>query len=103
MKKKTHKTTLEDVVKAAHKAGAKVTFSLEDKKMPMRLAGDHPHVLALLDESERLNALAARWQNADPGNPIAVQVAQQQGYSMALAGAYLRCYLKGELLVKPKP
>jgi len=68
-----------------------------DTRMPQRLRGDHPHVLALLGESERLNTLAQRRRKAKHPNDLAASMATAQGYSFALAAAWLRCYLNGEV------
>ena len=75
----------------------------EKPRMPQRFPDDHPIILALLDESERCTGLAMRWVQADKPNPVAAQMLYQHGYSHALSAAWLRCYLKGELLKKPTP
>lgn len=100
MKKKQtskKKLNLEDTVKAAQAAGVKVSFSLEDTKMPVRFPCDHPLVLALLNESERLNHLAYNWRECQYPNLVASQKAEEMGWAHALSAAWLRCYLKGEL------
>ena len=94
MKKKTTKKTpmrIEDVVKAARAAGATVTCSLKDVRMPRRFPSDGPEIIRLLDESERLNALGNRWINAPKPNPIASELAFKAGWAYALAAAFLRC------------
>lgn len=86
------------MVRAARKAGAKVTFSLERKeRMPLRLPGDHEHVTMLLDESERLTEYGNRWLTCEKPNQIAAEFSLRNGWAMAAAAAWLRCKLKGEV------
>ncbi len=101
-KKRKRPSRLEDLVREARKAGAKVSVSLEDSRMPVRLPGDHPHVLLLLDESERMNAMGNRWQEAKCPNLIAADFCLRNGWAMALSAAWLRCKLRGELLPESK-
>lgn len=71
------------------------------KRMPLHLPGDHEHVTALLNESERMSAKAQSWHDAPVGNYKAYVLAMEQGWALALAAAYLRCYIKGELKCSP--
>ena len=97
------KLKLDDVVKAAQDAGAKVTFSMDPiEKMPRRYPNDPEAVTLLVAESERVNALGQRWMNAEIPNQIAAQKCLELGWAYALAAAHLRCYYNGELEKKPQ-
>ena len=65
--------------------------------MPEIFPSDPPSVIALMEEARRLNGLAHRWENAKPTNPIALNSTLAMSWSMCVAGAWLRCKLKGEL------
>jgi sugar/nucleoside kinase (ribokinase family) len=100
--KSKKKTTLKDVISAAHKEGVKVSVSLEEKpQMPLHFPGDHPHVTYLLKESERLSGRANSWLAAKTPNPVTAGHAFEAGWAFALAAAHLRCFLNGELVDKP--
>lgn len=94
---RARKPNLADLVKAAQKAGAKVSVSLEPKQMPMRFPSDPAEVRLLLEESERVSKLGNHWLNADVPNHVAAETCFRNGWAYALAGAWLRCKLKGEL------
>ena len=97
-KTRKKKLTIKDIVEAAHAAGAKVDFKLEPKlKLPTRLPKDPEPVRLLLDESERCNAAGNEWLNAEHPNYIAAETWLRNGWAYALAGAWLRCKLNGEL------
>jgi hypothetical protein len=70
----------------------------EQPRMPRRLPDDHQNVTALLDESERCSTHAMRWHCAKVPNHIAAQKAAEMGWAYALAAAFLRCHLNGELV-----
>lgn len=97
------KTTLKDIVKAAHKAGAKVSFSMEPHAMPRQLPNDPYAVIALIEESRRMNKLAKDWETAEHPNPIASSTAYANGWAFALSAAWLRCKIKGEFDQNKKP
>ena len=99
-KQKTSQARLEDFVKAAHEAGVHVTVSLEPRQMPQRFHDDPEAVTMMIAESERCNALGQRWMNAEKPNPVAAEAAFLNGWAYALAAAWLRCKLKGELTGK---
>ena len=105
MKSEQLPLTLEQVVEAARKSGANVTFSLDptppSPSMPERLPNDHPLVVALLDESERLTARGHKWESATTPNPKGAALAFEMGWAHALCGAWLRAYLANELEIKP--
>ena len=101
MKTKPKKPTIKTVVRDLRRAGVKVSFSLDPIDMPMRLPGDPDPVRYLIDESERMNEFGNRWVNAKCPNLIAAEMCFKNGWAYALAAAYLRCFLKGELLKKP--
>lgn len=90
------KPNLEKLVKEMRKAGVRVTCSLEDINLPTRIPGDPREVTALLDESVRLAKLANSWERCEHPNPVAAQAAYTNAWAYALAGAWLRCFLKGE-------
>ena len=58
--------------------------------MPLRMANDHPLVLALCEESERVNAIGNRWLNARTPNCQAAEVAMAMGWAFAVTAAWLR-------------
>lgn len=97
MKTKKRKPTLKELIKAASAAGAKVSVSLEPQKMPLRLPGDPEVVTLLIEESERISKLGNKWLAAETPNQIAAHACLQQGWAFALAAAWLRCKLKGEV------
>lgn len=100
MKSKTSsKPTLKDLVEAAQKEGAKVSVGLTEKRpqMPSRFPDDHPNVVALVEESERLNAMGCKWMDAEKPNPVAADLCFKAGWAHALSAAWLRCKLKGEV------
>ncbi len=70
--------------------------------MPRRFPGDHPHVLALLNESQRATELGLRWAHSKGCNYIAAQKCMEVGWAYALAGVWLRCHLKDEFERKEK-
>ena len=92
------KPTLKQLVAAAHKAGAKVTVSLEPKQMPMRFPNDPEPVKLLIEESERMSKLGNNWLAADVPNQVAAEMCLRHGWAFSLAAAWMRCKLKGELL-----
>lgn len=65
--------------------------------MPLHFPNDHDHVKQLLAESVRVNNLGLRWGTSNPPNPVASQKCFEMGWAYALAAAWLRCKLKGEL------
>lgn len=71
-------------------------------EMPLRLPGDHEHVLHLCEESERMATIGNRWLKARTPNPIAAEFCLRNAWAFALAAAHLRCWMKGELENKPK-
>ncbi len=92
------KTKLSDFVAAAKATGADVRFSLKEQpRMPQHLPGDHAHVSLLLGESERVSAIGNHWLVAQVPNQIAAEAALRNGWAFALAGAWLRCRLAGEV------
>lgn len=94
---KKKQTKLADVVAAAQKAGCNVSLSLESNQMPVRFKNDPKVVLELIAESERMNALGVRWSKANIPNPIAAEACFRNGWAYALAAAWLRVKLNGEL------
>ncbi len=58
---------------------------------------DHPHVKLLLDEALRLTGRGAAWAKVKPHNPVSATMAFQMGWAFALAAAWLRAKLSGEL------
>jgi hypothetical protein len=95
--KRRAKAKLADLVVAARAAGVHVSVSLEPKQMPQRFGDDPQDVRLLLGESERVAKLANNWLAADTPNPYAAETAHRQAWAYALAGAWLRCKLKGEV------
>lgn len=90
--------TLEETVQAAHAAGVKISYSLEPREdMPLRFPSDTKEITLLVEESERCNALGNRWANAKVPNPLAAESCWRMGWGFALAAAWLRTRLKGEL------
>lgn len=101
--KSRKKTTLKDVIKAAREAGAKVTVGLDEiPRMPLHIAGDPEVVTALLNQSERMTKQGNAWSATKNPNAIACGLCLQLGWAYAASAAWLRCFLKGELTVKPK-
>ena len=99
--KKTKDTspTIEDMVRAARKAGGSVSFTIKPPcQMPFRCDSDHPIVKMLIAESERNSAAGNRWLDAQVPNHIAATACHQAGWAHSLSAAWLRCKLKGELL-----
>ncbi len=92
------KPNLEDFVKAAHAAGAKVSFGLEPTQMPRRFPNDPEPVRMLVEESERISKLGNDWLTAKIPNQIAAEMCLKNGWGYALAAAWLRCKLEGKLL-----
>jgi len=99
---KNKKTKLDDLVKAAHKAGAKVTVSLESKQMPARFRDDPEPVRLLINESERVSKIGNDWMAAEVPNPVAAEMCLRNGWAFSLAAVWLRCKLKGQLLPESK-
>ena len=66
--------------------------------MPLSLPDDPPVVTMLVEESKRNSAIAMRWAKAEVPNYTASDMASRNGWAFALAAAWLRCKLKGELL-----
>lgn len=58
---------------------------------------DHPHVKLLLDVALRLIGRGAAWAKVKPHNPVSATMAFQMGWAFALAAAWLRAKLSGEL------
>lgn len=100
-KKKERSLTLGQMIKAATKAGAEVSFGLKPSKMPEILGDDHAHVRALIEESHRLTTRGAHWMGADNANPVAAQKTFEMAWAYSLASAWLRCHLRGEFKAKP--
>jgi hypothetical protein len=99
------KPTLKDMVSAAQKAGAKVSFSLDPKdkpNLPLEFPDDPESVRLLIGESRRLTDIGNQWLEAKSPNAIAAESALRCGWAMALAAGWLRCKLKGELLPESK-
>ena len=94
--KKKPELKLSDFVEAATKAGVRVSFGLVER-MPRRFPDDPEPVKLLLDESERVTALANNWMHCKNPNPVAAEFAFRNGWAVAAAAAWLRCKLKGEL------
>lgn len=63
---------------------------------PPRLPNDPEPVKLLLDEAERLTKLANTWDKAEHSNPLAISNTWKLALTMAQAGAWLRCKLRGE-------
>ena len=91
------KIKLKQIAAAARAAGAEVTISFGDNRMPMRMPNDPPDVTLLLDESERCTELGNRWLKAPKPNPITAGACLNYGWAYALAAVWLRCKLRGEL------
>lgn len=98
MKHKQKPTTLKKLVYDLRKVGAKVTVSLEDSKMPTRFNDDPLPVKMLIEESERVTKLGNKWLTAEVPNQVAAEMCLRQGWAYALAAAWMRCKIKGELL-----
>lgn len=98
-KKKTKGITLEDTVRAAHRAGVKVSYSmLPRENMPARFPDDAEPVKLLIAESERMTALGQKWESAKVLNPRAADACYGAGWAHALSAAWLRAKLKGQFL-----
>jgi hypothetical protein len=97
-KLKAAKIKLKELVKAARAAGVHVEVGLSPhaSAMPLRYPSDPPYVLALIEESERLNVLGNRWVHAPKPNPLAAEACFRSGWAFALVAAWLRCQLHGK-------
>lgn len=101
-RKKDRSPTLGQIVKAARKAGAEVNITVEDRLMPLRFKDDPEPVKLLIAESERCTALGLKWLKAPLPNHVAADQCMKNGWAYALAAAWMRCKLKGELLPEKK-
>ena len=63
---------------------------------------DPPAVQLLEAEAIRTMQLAREWETTKPINPVAAEFCYRNGWAFALAAAWLRCKLKGELLPESK-
>ncbi len=101
-KERAQKTRLKQLVKLAKAAGLEVSLSLEPNQMPARFPDDPEPVKLLIAESERCSTLGNRWLNAKLPNYIAAEMCLKNGWAYALAAAWMRAKLKGELLPEKK-
>jgi len=97
-KKKSTKASRRKQFDLLNEVGKAIKAHDEQRRMPARLPNDPREVTLLLDESERLTALANKWLVSRNPNPIAANFCMQNGFSMALAASFLRCKLAGLLL-----